>query len=365
MLAAIFACLAFADEMVVTTGNVNELVRRSHQIPVFLIVYSSHCGACRMVYPIWQKVMAQYSRISGIIIASVDVVTDRPAAQQLFKSPGYPSFLQLVAGVATEVSVNRTFEGFCARADQLRKRDVSQLCQLFSTDTPPVYPMLIISTPANQSKPCELVNAACTIGNSEPPHCFLSPTHSNGLSLTVVYGPDWAFTLSNLTTKSLRNLVFDYSREPFGGWDLKTSLTSERRLAILVFSEGYQLLDVKSIAKSQAKHFLMGRLTFADFEALVGHKIATSKDAPLLLVSDQARRKCVVWKNLGRNKKVIADLGLVREGKFDGQMTLRLDAIQGRSRVVWYGMGLGLLAVVARVGFVSFRRLRGGCQKQE
>jgi hypothetical protein len=224
--------------------------------------------------------------------------------------------------------------------------------------------MFILTAPQNQSKPCKVLNHACTIKNSELLHCFLNRGNFNGLSLTVAYGPDWNFTLPNVTTRSLRNIISDYSREPFGGWDLRTSVRSARRLAILVYSEAYQLLGVKSIAISQSEYFLMGRLTFADFETLVGDRTVKPEDAPLLLVSDKRRAKCLIWRKLGPNKDIIANLQLVREGKFDAEMAMRLDAIQGRSKAVWYLVGLVVLAAAA-LGFVGVRRMQGGCEKQE
>jgi thiol-disulfide isomerase/thioredoxin len=361
----LFPVLALSEELLITNSNVDLVLRRSFQIPVFLMVYSSGCGACLDVFPIWQTVMTKYAQIPGIIIASVDVVTEPEAAHLIFPRGGYPVFVQLIRGNATELSVTRTFEAFCERADQIRKLSGSPHCQLFSRDIPLIYPMFVLATPGNFSRTCDALRQACTTGNSDLRSCFLSPWNSNGLSLTIAYARDWNFTIENVPLQSLGKLISDYSREPFGGWDLRTSVTSERRLAILVYSEAYQLLDVKSIAKSQAEHFLMGRMTFSEFEALVGERNANREDAPLLLVSDLRRRKAVVWRKLAAKKKVIADLQLLREGKFDSEMAFRLDRIQGRSGRVWYVVGFVFVTTLFGFAFLWVCRSRRNCQKQE
>jgi thiol-disulfide isomerase/thioredoxin len=305
------------DSMIVTDLNVEDLIRKSYYMPVFLVLYSPHCGHCQRMHPAWRECMHLFENTTHVIVAEIDAVSQRKAARAVYGSHSYPTFIDFYRGSGQGVSVTRTVDGFSRHAQSLRNAHLSDRCNVLEVDTP-LYPMFLFSTP-NAS--CDPLMRVCSDAPLNDSQCFLDVKESSSVRVTVFYSSNFNVSLNADRHSEWVTLVRDFSREPLGNWDIATGISTTRRLLVIVYSTSFQLMELRGLTRSFSRDFLMGKIADSQLSSLGSRLKISKEDTPAIIVSDLRKGSFLVWKQIVKDAALTTKLRRVAKGAFDGQMT--------------------------------------------
>jgi hypothetical protein len=358
MLISLFVDFIFSYEWFVNESNINALIRKSNTIPVFLAIYSSRCSHCHRIMPLWNQAMATYANVTDIVLASVEVVQHRSSVYKLIRPSGYPAFVRIIRGTATELSVGRTYEKFCEEAELIRKQNLLKVCRFYSPFAVMDYPSVVLTTPSTEKESCALLYRTCWSANVPFAQCFMGKGSSISYNLTFFY-TDVNLTIGNLSRSELTRCVSDFVREPFGDWDLQAAKRSMRRLLILVFGYAWQIVDVKGIGRAFLRDFAMVRVSLDDFVRRIGIGAYEIQDTPLYVVSNRDRTRYLIWSDVRDTQTLRDRLNRARNGEFDSDMTFSIDRIIPHVSAGWVLPSAAMLAgIVVGILWTTKRRNR-------
>jgi thiol-disulfide isomerase/thioredoxin len=318
-----FALFSASDQWPISERNVQDLLRKSHKVPVFFVIHSPHCGHCRRILPEWRRMMSTYANITDIIIAECDIIDHRRAALKLLTVRGYPTFGTIAKGKVTEIATGRTYDAFCQQTEMIRKLNLLGTCRFHWDMTLIDYPAFVFATPATEKMSCWVMEKTCKRAKVPLSRCFLAKQSSeSGFGITVLYGRDENATIDNLSKTRLADVVFDFWREPLGNWQLKEGLRGTRRLLVLAYRFAWQIVDMQGIGRNFKRDFLLGRMSFSQFcEARKDHRYSVD-DTPLYIVSNSDRSRYTIWSGVSSVAALRAKLERVQKNELDSEMSL-------------------------------------------
>ena len=304
-------------------NNSHLIVSTSHEIPVFLLMYSPHCGHCIKVHPTWKELMDKYESSKKIMIAEIDCVNYREQCKSVFSASGWPTFLTIVKGKITQIRPTRTLEFFSQVADQLIQRDYSIPCLVYPVDFAHEFPSFVLSVKG--MKDAEMCRQLKQIEGFVPGiehKMFYMPGPASETEYAAVLGNDIVVNFEEeLSIPLMVKWTHDMSLMAFGNWKLDEGLVTVRRFAFMVTSDLRQVSRFKSAASSVIKDALVGKVDYSEFTEKEPN---VNVSAPALVFADKEKQKFLVVNSINSDRQMRDLLADFVAGKLDDQMNITL-----------------------------------------
>lgn len=321
LLAAFLLSLKFTAD----ANNSHIILQKSHEMPVFLLMFSPYCGHCIKVHPVWEELMKKYESSKDIMIAEIDCVNHREQCKPIFSATGWPTFLTIVKGKATQVRPTRTLEFFSQIVDQLVQRDYSVPCLVYPLDFAHDYPAFVLA--AHGRTNAEVCKELKTIEGFVPAvenRMFYVPQQE-------AFQTEYVAFLNTKTmidyegTINIPEMVkwtHDLSMMAFGQWRLDDGLVTTRRFGFMVTSDVRHVSRFKSAVGDVLKDVLIGKIDEKEFTEKEPN---VNISAPALVLSDREKRKFAVVNNISSDKQLREILQAYIDGEWDEKMDTSLD----------------------------------------
>jgi thiol-disulfide isomerase/thioredoxin len=292
MSGALFFASVLCGRFIITNGNVEQMISESYETPVFVFIYSSRCGYCALAHPKWERLMAAFSDDPDVIIAEVDVVMHRAAVRRISDAKVFPTFVDLVRGRGTRISIRTEFFDFLRHTESLITN--SPICPSYDPRTPHSYPFFVLSLPAT---PCKVHNSICRSADLAVKQCLRGSRSGSELRMDIFYRAAAALTLNASEITETVALLREFSKEPLGPWDLHGARESSRKVMILVYTTWNQIRSMRKTACELVSEFAVRRMSLAEFHSRQSSLRLSPDEAPALFVSDLEKRQFSGWKN--------------------------------------------------------------------
>lgn len=339
--------------MYVNNTNQDKLKELSHEKPVFALFYSHHCGHCKKVYPTWTEMMTYYENDTDIITAESDCVNHPKTCNYFLKVSGYPTFVYMINGVATEVMISRSLDAFKQFVDSLKKIDPKVPCQMWFTITEVTeYPIFIYSSPQSFSDACN--EAKHFLNDHNQKKIFIDSQydaiHSNStkpqdiaaikrtIQMEVRYDRYRKSTIYDEGEANISNddhynkiseIIDEYSQIPLSDFDEKIVTKTSRSLAILLYMGKHQINQFKDLAYVSNKDFLFTKMNISNFHEKYPNISVDLNDAPALFISNKEKNHFMMLKNQNPQEIVKNEtLKKILDGQFSDQMILSIMSIE-------------------------------------
>jgi hypothetical protein len=303
--------------------------------------------------------MAAYADKPGVIVAEVDSSTNRQAADEIMSLSSFPTFAELIRGNCTILSIKRDFQSYVDHAEGMRKSRIEESCDIWQNFARHRYPGYVFATKSGDRDSCKAIRSICDKVGIGPDKCFLDRDSSTKPTVTIHYTETFNLTVTAETTAGLASLVWDFSRDPFGDWDMSTIRKSTRRAVVLIYGFTYQIMDAKKVSPKYTRDLLMGRLSMDDFHARAPQIPLAETDTPAYVFSDKNRRKFTILKAAGRKQELRSELDGLLRGEYDSRMKYRMSLIAngGKSDYYWVFGGIaGLIVLICLGGGLIWRK---------
>ena len=304
-------------------NNSHLIVSTSHEIPVFLLMYSPHCGHCIKVHPVWKELMDKYEASKKIMIAEIDCVNYREQCKSVFSASGWPTFLTIVKGKITQIRPTRTLEFFSQVADHLIQRDYSIPCLMYPVDFAHEFPSFVLSL--KDTKDAEVCRQLKQIEGFVPGiehRTFFIPAPASETEYAAVLANDIVVNFEQeLSIPLMVKWTHDMSLMAFGNWRLDEGLVTCRRFAFMVTSDLRQVSRFKSAASSVIKDALVGKVDYSEFTE---KEPGVNVTAPALVFADKEKQKFFIVNSIDSDRQMREVLADFIAGKFDDQMNITL-----------------------------------------
>jgi hypothetical protein len=273
---------AFALEFTVTNDNVGQLIAKSHETPVFLLIYSSSCGHCQRIYPVWRKFSEIFSKATTIIIAELDVVTHRKASTAIVSARGYPSWCEIVNGNATLVPMAHSFDAFVSHAQALARKHARDNCSSYLPGIHP-YPAYVFAVPNGS---CDTVQRICSDVGLSRESCYSAGDSKFGHVMSVVMSESVRVTVNATKVEEIHDFLTELTRPIVGDWNIAEARASLKKKLVVVYSTRSQVRNLTTAVKALMGTFLIRKVSEVRYRHSQIGLVLPIKETPAFLIAD-------------------------------------------------------------------------------
>lgn len=337
----------------VNDTNTDELLELSKKVPVFLLVFSPHCGHCAKMHPFWIQMMEKYNETRDVIIAEADALASRKGAHKLFQVHGYPSFAEVYKGKVTEYKViDRSLEGLCKYAEKIRTRDTNEICSSWQGER---YPAILFGVQTTEQEACNRLKRVIKDSGVREYICHVYANITS--DLMMMYADDISLEVNASSEAEMTELVQDYSRDVFGNWDIATYKDTKRRVMIAVYQYYGHIQELKIRGKYLIKDWLLGKMTLHDFNSLKTLNNLTETDLPAMLISDEKRETFTIWKSVNRTTDWTME---IKAGTYAGEGKYQMSSLvppspQNKHVILWVMISLMIVILIVIGAVVAYK----------
>ena len=329
-------------ELVVDKTNVDKLQSDSYKIPVFILFYSPYCGHCQKVHPVWEQLMSNFKDDNEIIVAEVNIYTNRAASNKILSVSAVPTFASYIDGKATAIRVTRTLQEFTKTVNEIKENfkkthhkdnnninndnnsdDVLNIsCNYWNENTNFKYPILTVQAGKNNSndelQACKEIMNLHKLTGIELDYFFINSTNGdvnnrdiyiwNNPFVSVKYEPD--------KFNSVASYIIEYFKyKSFGSWSFFNqedfdfiSKNTHRKMALFFLEdpdlEQKVILKFRSVALNYSDKYLFNHFSLSQIrnhEALYSQLEKVSTQGKIsLLISNSDRSIFFLIKEIDR-----------------------------------------------------------------
>lgn len=295
----------------VNDQNVDEVIKKSYDIPVFCVFYSPNCPPCRMMHPFWIQFMDKYAFDPNIIVAECESFTNHVAARKMLYFTTFPTYGLIVKGKGTILqNVERTFNGFKTKAEEIKKLNFHDQCAYFnySNENANNFPAIVLESDEGEIIDCSFLNQLARTSGISINHFYLSPLQDTGFqwvfppqvrkTIKIYYTQDRSQKYSG---KKRIKQVASFARDqiknpPLYDWDLNFPHKTQRQNVIIVYSDLKSIDNFKDLVYERSDKFSFSKLEYSAFNS--SYHYLTLDDLPAMVFPDLKNSTCSIFKNV-------------------------------------------------------------------
>ena len=312
----------------VTDETVDQIISESYKIPIFLLIYSPHCGHCKKVHPEWLKLMDTYENDTGVIIAQCNAIEHSSQCSKLYQYTAYPTFVKYAKGTSLFFTPQRKYENFVNITEALKEIDYSTSCleyEAFKGEYPS-FVFNMVGVEYNKKQNCAIIEEVAKELDDPSLKKYLFMGEKSDKELLVYLSENQVISYSgkSYSKSGYKQFINEYSFKQFSEFSSvnpKHLLSYNRRLALFVYDEYYR----RNTAKSSASDF------FSDFVFVNVHKtnffnvlpdLNGKVTPPFFAVADNDRKLFYIKGNMSRALLIQQFLNETKDGNFEGSFNL-------------------------------------------
>jgi thiol-disulfide isomerase/thioredoxin len=338
-----------ALKQILTGSNYEAFLADTQRIPGYVMMYSPHCGHCRVVHPTWRDLMAKFESDLRVIVADFDCLEHRDACQKFFPASGWPTFVSVIRGHGQRVDHERTLEAFSATARALSLRDLSLPCLAHPYDFADRYPAFVWTSPAkSELKICSSIQQIESLLPRAANSIYFGTGDSQSLRalLSAKEGVDYS---GRFDFASVFEFVRDWTMTSFGRWRLEDGVLTSRRFAFFVSAAVWHEQAMRAAAAETDAKVLVGHIPLFEFAQRFPqfHLTTTS-----LIAFSEGKERFRIFTNLTDPELFAGVLTELQLGAWDDVMQFPAGDLFPQRPNTGRGRGRAVLAVAALVAAV-------------
>ncbi|OHT12883.1 hypothetical protein TRFO_17154 [Tritrichomonas foetus] len=284
-------------KMYVNASNQEDLLKLSQEKPAFLLFFSHFCGHCKRAYPMWTEFMTHYENDTDLITAESDCVDNPQTCNFFMKVNGYPTFAYLVNKRAAEIYIRRNLTNFIDFAEKLKTYDPNIPCKMnIDLERKNEFPYFMYNSSSSYLDSC---NSLSGVKEDYKKLIFIEPLSKSLTSplLTVFFEKDMSVVFEKVeTSDDINEIMKEQMQIPLSNFVPRNHISTNRRIALLLYSEKRHINQFKDLAYKRAKDILFQKMNVTDFKKQFPNVKIEESDVPLILFSDKNKNRFLIRK---------------------------------------------------------------------
>ncbi|OHT12992.1 hypothetical protein TRFO_16952 [Tritrichomonas foetus] len=316
----------FTLKITVDKDNAKSVIETSYHKPVFMLLYSPHCGHCLKVHPVWKELMSHYAKDKGVLVGDCDYIANRDSCTQIMQTNSFPTFGIIVRGRGKRIRPIRTLESFINETEKLRKIDFSIECMKFEDEFNDEYPAFIYSGKGDAKSICEKVKKITKIYPEVKNKIYVGQEKSDDDKLIVKLSGTTTINYEGSSSDLQSEIDFlqEYSLGPFGNWNYSDAMKSNRRIGLLVHRTHNQFRDFNEFIQKYEQSFVLCKIDNNKFKSLFGELNISSI---AFVVSNKDKTKFLIIQNALNYNETSEVLDKVLNDELDSSMNIDLSTL--------------------------------------
>lgn len=323
-------------EFILTDQNIEELVEKSMNTPVFNLFYSPHCSHCKKIHPIWKLLSNKYSGENGIIISEVDCIASHKACKYFINVNSYPTFAIIKKNETIKISVDRDLESWSKLINKLLYFGPNYRCKMWlgQLDT---FPSFIMTTTKGAEETCDEILEIIKQVPQSKGHIYSNPNGTE-YSCQVNMNEEYSYIFSNQTNYTVFiPFIKEFILQPFGDWEISEAIESDRRIGFFIYDDKRSLKKFSEMAFNQSDEFVFGKIEYEKFSNMYPNIELEKSELPALGISNYRHSHFILMTNVKVNDHLISTLKKVASGKEDNNMTYSMAKLLNVNKSVLEG----------------------------
>lgn len=306
----LLSLLILSVRIFVNDQNVDEVIKKSYEIPVFCVFYSPNCPPCRMMHPFWLQFMDKYAFDPNIIVAECESYTNHYAARKMLYFTTFPTYGLIVKGEGIILQVERTFDGFKSKAEEIKRINMNAQCQYFnySDSISNNYPAIVLESDEGEIIDCSFLSQLSKSSRIPLNHFYLSPPQEilnqwifpiqKRKAIKIYYSIKKSQKYNRKRKiRQIANFVRDQIKNPpLYDWNLNFPHKTQRQNVIIVYSDLHSIENLHDLIYEKSDKFSFSKIHFSSFNKSF-HYLSLN-DLPAMVFPDLKNSTCSILKNV-------------------------------------------------------------------
>ena len=311
---------------IVNDENVDDLAKKSFNVPVFILFHSPFCGHCKKIFPIFELFQKQMDSDNEIIVASLDCLNNQYASKYFINVNSYPTFAIIRDNETTITGVDRDFNSWLKLADKLKSFNPNDKCNIW-LDQVGNYPFFVYFSPKDPEKTCDEIQHLLLAVNDSRVTIYSYPNYNN---YACQVNLDRTTALMYDDQKNNDNFIAFIKEHKYlslGNWSLNEAIYSTRRIGFLIYNDQRQVNKLHDIAINQSIDLLIGKLPYHDFTKMYPKIPLNQSELPALAVANGIKTRFKIIPNFSDEEKMYNILANIINGEEDSSMKYSMDRV--------------------------------------
>lgn len=273
------------------------VMNQSWKVPVFLFLYSPHCGHCKEVKPDWKNLSQLYKNDPKIIIAELNCENYNHICSKRHEVTGYPSWRYILKGHSRSYSGERDLNAFKTEAERLKSLKMDELCQVLNENklnSSLNFPAFVINHTGTLKEACALVDKFVDKDYSLENQFYLNVNQSE-MSASVYSSPEHSVILdSPYSNKKFKKFLKEYKTKAFATIKWSEAMSKNRPLVIMIVNDLKDVNQYKDFGVKYLSHYFAA-ITVERFKFLNGGSIPIDKvNYPAAIITNDKKNRYVI-----------------------------------------------------------------------
>ncbi|OHT13249.1 hypothetical protein TRFO_16699 [Tritrichomonas foetus] len=294
----LFSLLAL--EFIATDENVQELSDLSKTVPVFMLFHSPYCPHCKKILPLWNLLGKQYFNEENVVIAQINCVENKKAAEHFINVKSYPTFGLIQNSTTSVVFVERTWEEWTKFIDRLKTFGKNYRCKIWLSQAGN-YPSFVYKSPKNPEETCDDIQEILKQVPGAKDRIYADPNY-NDTACQVNLHNEYGFLYEK--QKNYSNFIpfiRDFLHQPLGDWEISDIVNSMRRLAFVIYDDPKHIKAFTDISLNMSIDYLFGKLKYEEFIKMYPTIELERSELPALGVTNYYNTRFMIMTNVKVN----------------------------------------------------------------
>lgn len=281
--------LILSELLVASYKTHNEILLKSQEIPVIILVYSSDSIESREYLPIWNCLLPLEVKNPKLLISQLDCVYSKEICKEYYSTSKYPALFKIIKKQIYQIETPATKEQMMIMAETVQKESQQFFCFPFPPNHQQ-FPLISISKSFLPIK--ELCNITANFSSefSDIPNQFYSENRGTSLQLNI-YRTINDYISFNISTpnKRVHDILIDFLTPDYDANFSRLLSPNNIRSAIIIISNDKSIK--KTFHSVLWRSYIYDTATYSQFEACQPkiRKKFSSKPSLVIYSADKSR----------------------------------------------------------------------------